>query len=72
MAWLKRRRGKKPPPAATAGQTEASKALDKAEASLERAHDETREIMATAEKLKRLGDSNDFARRIGRAMGGTG
>lgn len=70
MAWLKRRRGKTP--AATAGQKEASKALDKAEASLERAHDETREIMATAEKLKRLGDSNDFARRIGRAMGGAG
>lgn len=72
MSWLKRKRGKDGSPAATAGQNEASKALGKAEESLERAQDATREIMATAERLRRLGDSNDFARRIGKAMGGTG
>lgn len=70
MRWLKRK--SKEPPAASAGQTEAAKALGKAEASLERAHEGEREIMATAAKLRRLGQENDFAARIREALGGSG
>lgn len=69
MPWLKRMRGRKAP-AATAGQDEAAEALDKAEESLERAQDAGREIMASVRNLKRLGDDNDFAARITRALGG--
>lgn len=68
MRWLKRKSD--PPPAATAGQTEATKALDKAEAGLEQVHREEHEILAAVEKLKRLGQQNDFAARIRDAMGG--
>jgi hypothetical protein len=70
MPWRKRTRGKGVP-AATAGQREASKALDKAEESLERAQGAEREIMTSVRKLKRLGEDNDFAARIARALGGT-
>lgn len=71
LRWLKRKGNKDMPPAATAGQVEASKALGKAEAGLERVNKEGREILASAEKLRRLGDTNDFAARIREAMGGT-
>lgn len=71
MSWL-RRGSKRRLPAATAGQAEASKALGNAEEHLEQARGESREIMRTAERLRRLGDSNDFARRIGKALGGAG
>jgi hypothetical protein len=70
MPWLRRRRSERLP-AATAGQAEASKALGKAEESLEDAQDAGREIMAAVRRLKRLGDDNDFAARISRAMGGS-
>lgn len=69
MRWLKRKN--KPLPAATAGQAEAAKALGKAEAGLERAHKDEREIMAAAAKLRRLGQDNDFAARIREALGGS-
>lgn len=67
MRWRKNKR----PPAATAGQTEATKALDKAEAGLEEVKKDEREIMATAAKLRRLGQDNDFAARIREALGGS-
>lgn len=55
----------------TTGQREADKALGKAEERLERAEDDTREILVVAARLKRLGEHNDFAARIRQALGGT-
>lgn len=69
LRWLKRRSDTSP--ASTAGQDEADKALEKADASLRRAEGETSEILQTAEHLKRLGRQNDFAARISKALGGT-
>lgn len=69
MRWLKRR--SRPVPAATAGQREADKALEKAEQRLEETTGETRAILDAADKLRRLGETNDFAARIREAMGGT-
>lgn len=68
MSWLKRKT--KRTPVATAGQHEASKALGKAEERLEQAEKRDHEIMVAAEKLRRLGDQNDFAARIREALGG--
>lgn len=70
LSWLKRKKDK-PLPAATAGQAEAAKALDKAEAGLEKAQRDGREILAQAEKLRRMGQENDFAARIREALGGS-
>lgn len=58
--------------ASTAGQREADKALGKAEERLERAEGDTHEILVVAERLKRLGEHNDFAARIKEALGGAG
>lgn len=68
VLWLKRKETE--PPAESAGQTEADRALGRAEERLERVQGETREILATAEKLRRLGQTNDFAARIREALGG--
>lgn len=70
LHWLKRKGSEAPPPAASAGQTEAAKALGKAEQGLAEVKREGREILATAEKLRRLGQQNDFAARIKDALGG--
>lgn len=72
LQWLKRKGSKAPPPAASAGQAEASKALDKAEKGLAEVRGEEREILASAETLRRLGQQNDFAARIKNALGGVG
>lgn len=72
LRWLKRKGSEPLPPAATAGQAEASKALDKAEQGLAEAKRGEREILATAETLTRLGRQNDFAARIKNALGGAG
>ncbi len=66
MRWLKRRSE-----GPTDGQREADKELGKAEARLERVKDDTREILTVADRLRRMGDHNDFAARIREAMGGT-
>jgi hypothetical protein len=68
MRWKKGKRT--PAPASTAGQSAADKALGKAEARLERAQDDTHEILAVTEHLMRLGERNDFAQRIKEALGG--
>lgn len=68
MRWLKSRNRRSA--TVTPDQHEASKALGKAEERLEQAESRDREIMATAEKLRRLGDHNDFAARIMQALGG--
>lgn len=68
MNWLKRKSERKA--TVTPDQHEASKALGKAEERLEQAENRGREILATAEKLRRLGDHNDFAARIREALGG--
>jgi hypothetical protein len=67
MRWLKR---KSEPPAATAGQATADKALDKATQELRTVNAETSEILETVGKLRRLGEQNDFAARLREAMGG--
>ncbi len=69
--WLKRK-GSKPAPAATAGQDAADKALDKETQKLRKVNAKTDEIMEAAGVLKHLGDQNDFAVRLRRAMGGAG
>lgn len=61
MRWLKRR--SKRPPGATAGQAEASRALGRAEAGLERVRGEGREILAAAEKLKRVSRQHGMRER---------
>lgn len=68
-SWRKRK-GSKPAPAATAGQTAADKALDKETQKLRRAKVQTGGIIEAAETLKRLGQQNDFAAKIHRALGG--
>ena len=68
VRWLKRKKGE--PHQESAGQAAADRALGRAEERLERTRDETREILATAEKLRRLGQTNDFAARLREAMGG--
>lgn len=67
MRWLKRRTER---PVSTSGQREADKALGKAEARLERAQDDTHEILDVADVLRRLGERNDFAQRIKQSLGG--
>ena len=70
MNWLKRTsRRHRPEP--TAGQDEADQALTEAREGLREIRKGEREILAAAEKLKRLGESNDFAARIKEALGGT-
>lgn len=68
MRWRKRR--SEEAPASTAGQREADKALGKAEARLERTHEDTHEILTVADRLRHLGERNDFAQRIKEALGG--
>lgn len=72
MSWLKRKNKQAPeePETPGAGQSEAIRALDKAEAGLERVQGETREILSAVRELKKLGEKNDFAARIREAMGG--
>lgn len=70
LRWLKRKETE--PPAASAGQAEASRALDKAEQGLAEVKSGEREILATAERLTSLGRQNDFASRIRDALGGAG
>ena len=70
--WLRGRRKDSSGPASTAGQREADKALDKETQKLRTAEGQTDEILAAAETLKRLGEQNDFAVRLRRAMGGAG
>jgi hypothetical protein len=67
--WLKRK-GSKPSPAPTAGQREADRAADREGAKLREVRKETRAIIEAAERLKALGESNDFAARIRHALGG--
>lgn len=69
MRWP-RRKESRPCPEDVAGQTEAECALGRAEERLERVRGETREILATAEKLRRLGQTGDVAARIREALGG--
>lgn len=71
LSWLKGRR-KHPAPAATAGQREADKALDKETRKLRTVQGRTNEILEAAEELKALGARNDFAARLRDAMGGSG
>lgn len=67
---LRWKKGKKRDPVRTDGQREADQALGKATERLERAEDDTHEILAVAGKLRRLGERNDFAARIQKALGG--
>lgn len=67
LSWLKVRR--KSPPAKTAGQKEADRALVGEDRKLAKANTETSAILEAAGALKRLGEQNDFAARIKHALG---
>ena len=70
MRWLKRRRRKGADMDAHCA--EARRALYRQEESLREVRRDDREILATVERLKRLGAENDFAAKIQRALGGAG
>lgn len=70
MNWLKRMMCKRSAPP-TNGQRAAGRALAREEEKLLEVTAESSEIMEAVDKLKRLGEQNDFAVKIYRAMGGT-
>jgi F0F1-type ATP synthase membrane subunit b/b' len=65
--WL-RKKTHKPQP--SHGQEEADKALEKTEQELRDVHEHHSEIMTEAGKLARLGERNNFAEALHRALGG--
>lgn len=67
--WLRKKPEKRP---ACSGQQDADRAVEQERAKLAAAHNETRKIHAEAGALKRLGEQNDFAGKLRRAMGGAG
>lgn len=66
MRWHRR----KSDPSTLEEHTEAHKALHKAEDDLTETRDRNREITETVKKAVRLGESNNFAEMILKAMGG--
>lgn len=69
LSWLRTRRKARPP---DAGQRAADKALANENKKLGAVTRESRTIREEARELKRLGEQNDFAGKLRRAMGGAG
>jgi hypothetical protein len=69
LGWLRKTPKQRP---ADSGQSAADRAVKHEQTKLAAAHKETRKIHAEAGTLKRLGEQNDFAGKLRRAMGGAG
>lgn len=67
VRWLRRRTDH---PSETAEQRRAERAVEEESRKLRKAETETGAIIEAAEKLKALGQANDFAARIKHALGG--
>lgn len=69
MKWPRRMRADTPEP--NQGETEARKALRKADQRVHQAEEGNPEVTTVVRTLKRYGERNNFADVIHRALGGT-
>lgn len=69
LSWLRTKRRPHPD---EPGQEAAEQALEHEDRKLGAVHRQTRTIHSEAGALKRLGEENDFAGKLRRAMGGLG